>query len=450
METSIRLESARKDPEYPDTYLAREVADDEIYFGDLLRSLMREWKTIALIMLVGAVCALALVLYLPKTYLVEAKLRIPTEHELGDLFSQGIIDVTPSITLKKVVDQILMAEVQASVLENGGLGRELSKNSNLSAIELSRSIRNKLLVGRVKRDYFELKKEEKTPFEEISVAFESMHPVLAAEFIRMLIEQAEVSALANLSNDASAIKQTKIKNIRNQLDSLTLAAKLSREAAITRLRETNQQLVATYQQEIDLKLETALRDRKNQIIRWTEAHQTADSLEIREPVTWDDLRPLRKATPITNELGNKDASQPLYFRGTRFLSAEINRLKNRNDDRPFISGITELEKKIIQVKNDPKIAALESRSNDTIYIEKFDSLQRQLTSLQDQPTRFVNARMAMVSQPALIPISPMQNSMFFLIVGLFLSAILALVVAMVCISLRNSKERQSRVATIVG
>lgn len=445
METSIRLESARTEPKYTESYLVRNIGNDEIYIGDLLRSLMREWKTIALIMLVGAVSALAFVWSSTKTYLVESKLRIPTEHELGGIYNHNI---APRDTLKKVVDQILSAEVQASVLENSGLGRELLEHSNLSAIELSKVVRANLSVDLVKRDYFELKKEEKTPFEEISVTFESTHPKLAAEFIKMLIEQAEVSALDNLSNDVSAVKQIKINNIRQQLDSLTLAAKLSREAAITRLREANQELVSTYQQEIDLKLEKALRDRENQIIRWTEAENMANSLGIREPVTWDDLRPLRKATQITNELGNKDASEPLYFRGTRFLNAELSRLKNRNDDRPFISGITELEKKIIQIKNDPKIAALKSRSNDTIYIEKFDSLQRQLTSLLNRSTRFESARMAVVSQPAIIPRSPMQNSMLLLIAGLFLSAFLALVVAMVRISLRNSKERQGRVATI--
>jgi len=448
METSIRLESARIEPRHPESYLAREIDNDEIDIGDLLSSLFREWKMIALVMLVGAVCALAYVLYLPKTYLVEAKFRIPTAHELGDLFDQELIEIAPEAILKKVVDQVLSAEVQASVLKNSELGRELTKNSSLSPIELSRLISSDLLVDLVKRDYFQLKKEEKTPFQEISVALESSHPQMAAEFIQLLIQQAEDSALTNLSNDANAIKQIKIKKIQEELESLTLAAKVIREAKITRLQEANQELINTYQQEIDLKIQKALQDRRNQVIRWTEAHKTADSLGIREPVTWDDLRPLRKATQITNELGNKEDSRPLFFRGTRFLSAELNRLKERNDDRPFISGITELEKKMATIKNDPKIAALESRSNDRIYVEKYDSLLRQLTRLRDQSAQFKNAKMAVISQPAIIPINPMQNSMLILIAGLFFSAFIALLVAMVRISLRNREARQSQNSTI--
>ena len=447
MNKAVNLDSVKIDPGSQQAYMLREVTDDEIDIGELLRNLFREWKLIALVMVVGALCSIAFAIFLPNVYLAETKMRLPTEHELGDIAGQNIIEVIPKDTLKKVVDQILAIEVQASALENSDFGKKLSEDNDLSTIQLAQKFEDSFSVIPVKQDYYELEKGEKTPFEEVSISLKSSYPELATEYLRMLIEQAQVKALEVFSKDVRAVQQRKISDIREELESLTLAARQSREAEIRRIQETNKELIHQYQQEIELKLRKALRGRENRIIQLTEALKTADSLGIREPVTWDDLRPLRKSTQITNELGTKDNTQPLFFRGTRFLRAELDRLKGRIDDRPFVGGIVELENKIIQIENDPKVFALKSRQSDTIYIEKFDDLQRQLTSLQEQPVQFEDANMAIVSQAAVVS-GPLRNPAIIVGVGIMLSGFLALLVAVVRISLRNSKERQSKVFAV--
>jgi len=290
----------------------------------------------------------------------------------------------------------------------------------------------------VRHDFYELEKDEKAPFKEINVSLQSSEPEVATEFLRLLIKKAQDEALDSFSNDITLIKSTRVSEIREQLRSLVLAAKQSREAEITRLKETNQESIARLKQQIDLKIRKATQDRKNRIVQLSEALKIATGLEIREPVTWDDLRPLRKSPQITNELGNNDSSQPLYFRGIRLLNAELVQLQERKDDKPFISELTELENQILEFQDDQKMAALKSRKDDSIYIEKYDDLQRKLTGLIEQQTQFANSQTAVVTQPALVPSSPMGNPRRIILFGVLLSGFLALVVALIRVSMRNS------------
>ena len=47
-----------------------------------------------------------------------------------------------------------------------------------------------------------------------------------------------------------------------------------------------------------------------------------------------------------NQLNISKSSTPLYYRGYRALNAEINILKNRKSDDPFISGLRDLQEKL--------------------------------------------------------------------------------------------------------
>jgi hypothetical protein len=121
-------------------------------------------------------------------------------------------------------------------------------------------------------------------------------------------------------------------------------------------------------------------------------------------------------------------------------------IRSREDIKPFVAGLTALEKQIMENKNDPKIAALRTRANDTIYLEQYDKIQREITGLVEQPTQFESTQMAVISQPALAPPRPMRGSMIIVLIGILLSGFLALIVVIVRVSIRNSKSRQSKPA----
>ncbi len=418
-------------------------ASDEIYLGDLIRSLYREWKVLSVVMVFGILGSIVVASYLSRTYLIEAMLRIPTVDELGELAEQNINEISPQRAMRSVVEQLVAADVVQETFESSNWWKENADKNGLSAALVAAGILKGLSVVVVKHDYYELEKDEKAPFQNIKISLPSSEPEAAAEFVQTLIKNAHEKAMVNFSNDVTRLKNAQVNRIEEQLKSLSLAAKQSREAMIKRLQETNQQAIAALQLQIDSKLRKEGQDRENRIIRLQEALKTATQLGIKEPVTWDDLRPLRKSTQVINELGDGDNTLPAYFRGTRLLQAEFTQLKEREDDKPFVGGLTELEKQIIEIQNDPALAALKSRVDDTIYVEQYDDLQRKMTDLLEQPTKFSNAQMVVVTQPAQIPSGTIRNPVLIFIMGVFLSGFFALIVAMICIAVRNSEFRET-------
>ena len=52
-----------------------------------------------------------------------------------------------------------------------------------------------------------------------------------------------------------------------------------------------------------------------------------------------------------NQLNISKSSTPLYYRGYRALNAEINILKNRKSDDPFIIGLRDLQEKLALLRS---------------------------------------------------------------------------------------------------
>ncbi len=444
MESYLRDEIASPRYESEKVVYVTEPMADEIDLGDLIRKLIGQWKFIALVLVVGLMVSVTGSFYLTRSHLVEAFVRLPNVNELGDISDQRLLEVSTEIALERFLDQLTLQKNQVAVFEESLLFHSLSEESQLTPAQIFSGIRRKLEVNRIKHSYYELNKTEKTPLKEVSISLASSKPELAAEYIQTLVEKAEKEALSGIFDDIAAIKDSRIKDINDQLHYLTLAADASRLAEIKRLEEINREMTAGLRMQINLKIGVARKNRENQIIRVAEAFATAQVLNIVDPVTWDDLRSSRDSSQIINEFGGTDKSAPHYFQGTRILQAELNRLKLREDDKPFVNGLTDLEKKINELDNDPKIAALKARQDDTIYIEKFDELQRELSQLIQVPTRFDNVQLAVVSQQVVINPEPTRNPYLIILVGTFLSGFLGLFLALMRTSL--SKKETLKIA----
>ena len=426
----------------PPAYVYSDVGDDEIDLGILLRNLAGEWKAIALVMVIGFLASVAYALSSQKVYLVETIVRPPTVHELGEVAVQSLIHIDPSEAFRRFIQISVNPETHAQTIVTNGLLDALSPSGELTSSQVVRQIYGDFSLSIVEHGYYELEAGDKTPLDQVSFSVKSAVPEVAVKYLQKLIDTAERLCQSDFSADVSVTKLNKIKAIEETIQSMTKAARQSRESEIKRLEEANQETIARLQQQVDLKIRKAIKGRENQIVQLEEALKTANALNIREPVTWDDLRPLRRSSQVTNEIGDKDSTAPLYFRGSRLLEAELERLKSRRDDRPFVAGLADLENQIIQAQNDPRIAALKARENDTIYIEKLNDLQIKLAALLAQPTEFDNVRFAVVSQAAVIPPAPIRSRMLYIVIGTVGSFFVALIVAIILLSLRNSGRRE--------
>ena len=445
VETYLRDEIASPRYESEKVVYVADPMVDEIDLGDLVRKLVSQWKILALVLVVGLMFSIAGSYYLTRSHLVEAIVRLPNVNELGDIGNQKLLKVSPEVALGRFLDQLTLPKIQVAVFEESSLFHALSEESLLSPAQIFSGIRKELTANRIKHSYYELDKTEKTPLKEVSISLASSKPELVAEYIQALIEKAEKEALSGIFDDIAAIKDNRIKNINDQLHSLTLAADASRLAEIKRLEEKNSEIIAGLRMQINLKVSAARKNRENQIVRVEEALATAQVLNIVDPVTWDDLRSSRDSSQIINEFGGTDKSAPHYFQGTRILKAELNRLRSRQDDRPFVGGLTDLGKQIEELENDPKIAALKGRQDDAIYIEKYDELQRELSQLIQVPAVFDNVHLAVVSQQAVIAPESTRNPYLIVLAGAFLSGVLGLILALILIAM--PKKETLKIAT---
>ena len=151
----IKFETVEGDPRFREISYYKEPNSDEIHLGDLVRNLIEEWKAIAVVMAIGAIGTTAIALYLPKVYLIETTLRIPSVSEMGDLQEQNIFKITPNMALRRFVDQLLAADVLEETLERSSWLKEQPANSNLDVSQKVKDISNQLSVAVVRHDFYE-------------------------------------------------------------------------------------------------------------------------------------------------------------------------------------------------------------------------------------------------------------------------------------------------------
>ncbi len=87
------------------------------------------------------------------------------------------------------------------------------------------------------------------------------------------------------------------------------------------------------------KRQMAKQRREDTILRFEEAAQIAGNLGVEDRVDTTNV-------VQNNQLNISKSSTPLYYRGYRALNAEINILKNRKSDDPFIEGLRDLQEKL--------------------------------------------------------------------------------------------------------
>jgi chain length determinant protein (polysaccharide antigen chain regulator) len=411
---------------------------DEIDLGELLRKLIGEWKLVTAVTLLGAVASVVIALQQTSIYRVEAILTAPSIAELGAMIDQQLVPIDSEKAMEKVVEGLFSVQNQRTVFEQSELLRVSSLNSETNANELFNDITKSLLINRIDREFYSMTGTDRPPFKEVSVSFESPNAPEAAEFVNALAVKALATALKTFKEDALARKSDQINQITTDLKGLEDAAKQSRLAEITRLEEANSLASETLQLELRLLQEQAKSDRLRRIAQLEEAIITASGLKIVEPMSWETLRPAKSIASGQNTVSAVAETQPLYFQGTRLLTAERDMLIARTNDQLYLTGAAELRLELKQLATDPKIASLKQRKNDAIYIENYDELISKQSVLTNLSVEFSIARMATLAQPAIASTQPVKpNRKLIAVAGTVLAGFLGLFFALIRIAIKK-------------
>jgi len=411
---------------------------DEIDLGELLRKLIGEWKLVTAVTLLGAVASVVIALQQTSIYRVEAILAAPSIAELGAMVDQTLVPIDSEKAMEKVVESLFSIKNQRAVFDQSELLRLSGLDSTVTPNELFSTITNDLSITRIEREFYNLSDNERSPFKEVNISFDSANAAEAAEFVNTLAIKALASSLETFKDDAAARKTDQIRQIERQLKGLQEAAKQGRLAEITRLEDANSLARDALRLQLNLLEQQAKTNRLTRMAQLKEAIKTASGLKIIEPISWESLRPTNANAQFLNNLSGAPEAQPLYFQGTRLLIGERDMLAARTDDLLYVAESSAIELKLTQLSADPKIAALKARQNDTIYIPNYDELIAQKSALINLLVDFPIARMASLIQPAVastIPIKP--NRKLIAVAGTVLAGFLGLFFALIRIAIKK-------------
>jgi len=287
--------------------------DDTI---DLYELWITLWNKKWLVIAVTVIAALGSVVYAlqqPPIYKAEALLLPPKAENVQSLNAKGVQEeqdgeqdgeqgVTPtSRAFAAFKNNLSSRSLQKKFIDEQGLMDILSpdRTPETRDIEILESFAKMIKIEHVKRALE--KKVEKT-----SVSMESNDPEFAANLVNDYISFFDTETILALSAAARNSLEGQIRDIENTISSKRHMAKQRRE---------------------------------DTILRFEEAAEIAGKLGVRGRV--DTMNVVQN-----NQLNISKSSTPLYYRGYRALNAEINILKNRKSDDPFISGLRDLQEKL--------------------------------------------------------------------------------------------------------
>ncbi|MFH7326594.1 Wzz/FepE/Etk N-terminal domain-containing protein [Desulfurivibrio sp. C05AmB] len=337
--------------------------DSEISLVDLWLVLVRQWRWIAgVTALVVAVAGVYLLLATP-IYEAEAVLLPPEDRHVQALNIPGINVITHE-TAPKEREKIYKEFV--SNLRGGSLRRQFFTENNLFAVlGGNRGYSEELVFRRKFHEALQIREENRDQPGFVFVTLRGENSELIAGLVN---EYIQLAARSTVDKYVDGIRT----KIVNEKETLQEQIRIEREFA----RQRRLDKVALLDEEISIARELNIIDRDDAPLRTLESSNFGVAVSTTE--------------------------EPLYLRGVRDLTAEMQALKQRENDDPFIPGLRDKQAKL-------------------------DLLESGLRMLQTARAELLPARL---DQQAVSPEKPAQpQKMLVLALSLVLGGVLGVLVA---------------------
>ncbi len=304
-----------------------------------------------------------------------------------------------------------------------------------------------------------IKVEDVDSGEGISVSTISRDPEFAAKIVNDYINFLDIETVRGLSAGALSTIEVKIREVEDSIGSKKQMEIYRREDQIRDLessisskrkkaKKLREDQIKDLENSILSKREQAKKLREDKIKLFEEAAVIATRLEFRDPV---DMASINIETGIEKDQANVSTNPfPLYYRGYRALRAEIEFLKNRESDDPFILNLRDLQQELAQLRSrksdDPfiyglrelqvEVDRLRSIKSDYTFFPGLRDLQEELALLRSIKINQEGQHAVTVDQAAYPPKYPITRSHRMIttlgtMAGLFSGIFLAFFVAFV-------------------
>jgi chain length determinant protein (polysaccharide antigen chain regulator) len=410
--------------------------DDEIDLFELVDGLIAEKVTVISIFLIVTLLAGLFAFLSPKTYEVNASFLPPLEKDIITLNYPDVLDVGLDRVYRQFVEVITSPDLGIYLFKDPAIEQTfkepdrspssivttLMKNINVSLPTESKA---KVLTG-----------------QSLSVALSAQWstPEEAYLLVSTIIETVDKRAKSELLDDLLKTLDEKLILNRKQFELENQQVNQELAAEISRLLEADQEEKKIIQAEIKLLRQKAAQQRSFQISRLETDLALAQQLGITRPVDPLDYR-REMGTTTTIDLTSRVPSR--YWLGTEILEAEIQELKSRTSDDPYIDGLSDLQKKLTALENNHRIDTLKARTDNVPFSDSLRELKKMENELLQAQQRLQTADFEVfrLAQTPTLPTHPTKpNKMMILALGAVAGGMLGIIAGLIRRAMINRRK----------
>jgi len=281
--------------------------EDEINLIDLWKVLAKKKMTILGTTVLITIGAVIFALIQPPVYKAESILLPPTKSDIQSLDVQGVQGVQ-GVSVDSVYNNVKKNLSSISVQRN-------FFNQHNILNQLTSSKTKEISSEQVFRDFIQMINisTDKKSKERVTITLEHSDPNVAANWINDFSNFVNTTTINQLTDNLRSAVDNNTRNIEYTINSKRKMAAQRREDYINLLQE---------------------------------ALTTSTVIGIEVPLEISNISQSTQSNILTN-----NSTTPLYYRGSKALTAEINTLKNRASDDPFISGLRDLQERLAHLKS---------------------------------------------------------------------------------------------------
>lgn len=416
--------------------------EDEIDLFELFSSIFKQWKLMALITAVGTILTIIVALLIPKQYDAVVQVARPVAADIKALNTQGYEQYSPSGVFVRYYDLLRSTEYLKGFLKSNNWYKELFPYE---------ADENKLLNGFLEQFEVEVIESDNEIQEGVSISgIKRLNVKLVGEneqkivkFVNDYVKYTNKMVLQELKQKGVLSVALEGKKIEKSIAELREDAKVKREFLISKKEEQNNEKLAVLQTEKKLLLAKATEDTRSKIAVLEEAYKIAKKAGIKKLTTINALATDNKsATSLISVVGRDNQINALM--GTNYLNSQLEALKNRTSEEPFIPRLAQINKQMEEIKFDATIVALKQRKSDDPYIEQLPDLLSRLRQLKAIDFDFKGMQLYRLDQAAYISDTAVKpNKKLIVIVGFVLSGFISLFVVLIVNGIANRQEQES-------
>lgn len=414
-------------------------ASGEIDLGQLIIDFTKQWKLIVAILLCGTLVVGIVVFQIPKVYQPSAIITQPSEAAIERLNRTSVLEIDQK-NLFKLYFNMLRSELQ--------LRQFITNNSYLKKLGLvSKDSSEEAAVARLLMSFQStvLEPEPERPRanlvefpSRVSLSIKHRDEAASVDLLNSYLKHINDQLVQKLKAQSLAISGERQEHLKSEIALLRSAAWYDLEQQIERRSRFNALEIEKLQNEKELLIELAKKNRQSQLARVREALIIAQKLGLENPTPLDDFNTSKGEIATSIKLGSQQ-ELPLYLMGTRYLNALTETLKSRKDEE-VSTKINELEKQIREIELDPELTALRNRESNDLYIDELPKLVSELNSLKSKTHDFGGIQAYQVEkQPVVTRMSVKPNRLTSIGLGFICSFAFAFFIAFLRIIVERKK-----------